>query len=119
MFQTIVICGRLGKDPEFKAFGEDKQVCKFVVAVNDGFGHKQRTEWFNCAIWAKKAQIFNDLVQKGTLVFLEGKQMTSEWTDSENKRHFRSEVQVTNFRIISGGKPRPEGEPEPTDEIPF
>lgn len=122
MFQSIVICGRLGKDPDFRKFDEEKQVCKFVVAVQDGFGHKQRTEWFNCTIWNKKAQIFFDRAQKGTLVFVEGKQSTSEFTDKEGKRQFRTEIQVGNFRIISGGKVASEPgfdaeNPEP--ELPF
>lgn len=122
MFQTIVICGRIGTELQFKKFDEEKQVCKFVVAVQDGFGHKQRTEWFNCTIWNKKAQIFFDRAQKGTLVFIEGKQSTSEWTDKDNKRHFRSELHVGNFRIISGGKVAEEptfDNQEPDSEIPF
>jgi single-strand DNA-binding protein len=121
MFQSIVVAGRLGKDPDFRKFDEEKQVCKFVVAVQDGFGHKQRTEWFNCTIWNKKAQIFFDRAQKGTLVFVEGKQSTSEWTDANGKKNYRAEIQVGNFRVISNGKvaDEPAFDPNPQDDLPF
>jgi single-strand DNA-binding protein len=119
MFQSIVICGRVGRDLELKTVGDDKQVVKFPVAVNDGFGHKQRTEWFNCVIWNKKAEIFCNIAQKGALIFLEGKQITNEWTDAEGKKHSRIELHATNFRIVQGGKPKADAPVEEIDEFLF
>ncbi|MEM5669348.1 hypothetical protein AAHB59_13080 [Bacillus cereus] len=40
MHQIITITGRLTRDPESNTYGE-KTVCRFAVAVDDGYGDKK------------------------------------------------------------------------------
>ncbi|MGY1465500.1 single-stranded DNA-binding protein (plasmid) [Bacillus toyonensis] len=49
MHQIITITGRLTRDPESNTYGE-KTVCRFTVAVDDGYGDKKTTDFFNVSV---------------------------------------------------------------------
>ena len=55
MHKTIII-GYLGKDPETKVGQNGKSVTKFSVAVNDGYGDKKHTQWYNAVAFDKLAR---------------------------------------------------------------
>ena len=42
------------------------------VAVNTGYGDKQRTVWYRVSCWRKTAEAVNQYVKKGALLLCEG-----------------------------------------------
>ena len=74
----VEIIGNAGKTPDMKYTAAGKAVTTFSVAVNhthrDAIGQPvEETEWFNCVAWDVQAEIANSLIQKGGLLYVEGR----------------------------------------------
>lgn len=77
MFQRIMLIGRLGRDPEMRYTPDGTPVTSFTVATDrrwtDANGQQQqRTIWFRVTAWRRLAEICNQYLTKGRLVFVEG-----------------------------------------------
>jgi len=78
MYQTIIIAGNLGKDPEMRYTPSGQAVTNFNVAVNDNYTNSQgerveRTIWFRVSTWGKQAEICAQYLKKGRKVLVEGR----------------------------------------------
>ncbi len=84
MINTVALTGRLTSDPELKATDSGKKVCNFTLAVNDGFGDKQKSYFISCSVWNKSAENLAQYTKKGDLIGVEGKltQRTYNLNDS-------------------------------------
>lgn len=99
----VTIIGNLGKDPETKFSSAGKVICKFSVAVNEKYGDKEHTEWFNVTVFDKQAEACGQYLAKGRQVYVEGRQRTSEYEkDGEKKRW--TEVIADRVQFL-GSKP--------------
>ncbi|NJO00791.1 MAG: single-stranded DNA-binding protein [Bacteroidia bacterium] len=67
----IQLIGYVGKDPEYRVNTDRSTVATFDIGVR-GIGKNTETIWFSVQAWDKKADIVNDYVRKGDLVFIEG-----------------------------------------------
>lgn len=122
-YQSVTICGNLGRDPEIR-YIEGNSVTGFSVAVNetwkDKSGQKQEhTEWFNVDVWGGQAEACAKYLAKGRTVLVNGTLRTREYEkDGEKKR-------ATSLRahrvVFLGGGPSEKGAPAATDDtdIPF
>jgi len=77
MYQRVSIIGRLGRDPEMRYAPDGSPVTSFSVATDrhwtDSEGKQQeRTIWFRVTAWRKLAEICNQYLAKGRLVYVEG-----------------------------------------------
>lgn len=106
MINKVIIVGRLGKDPEIRYTSGGQAVANFSVATDetwkDRAGEKQtRTEWHRIQAWGKLAEICQQYLKKGALVYIEGKLRTNEWTDrqSGDKRQ-RQEVVCETMKML-------------------
>ena len=52
---TIILKGRLTKDPELKATQSGISICRFCVAVNRRF-NKDEADFINCVAWRSTAE---------------------------------------------------------------
>ena len=48
--------GNLGRDAEVRTTQSGKVVCRFSVAVQEGYGDNQRTKWVKCSLFGKRAE---------------------------------------------------------------
>jgi single-strand DNA-binding protein len=75
---VLTITGNLGKDAEIKSFS-GSTVCNFTVANKVGFGDKEQTIWFDCALWGKQAESkLPEYLKKGQQVAVSGELSTFE-----------------------------------------
>jgi single-strand DNA-binding protein len=137
-FQTIIIVGRLGKDPEMRYTPNGQAVTSFSVATDrrwtDSSGAKQKeTAWFRVSVWGKQAETTNQYLKKGSQVIVEGRLNVDP--KSGGPRIFNRqdgtagssfEVTANTVRFLSpkgetgGESPEGAGETEASeDEIPF
>ncbi|MCI0422089.1 MAG: single-stranded DNA-binding protein [Acidobacteria bacterium] len=103
----VILVGRLGKDPELKYTQGGTPVVKFSLATDetwkDQSGEKQqRTEWHNIVAWRKLAEICGQYLNKGKLVYIEGKLQTRSWDDKEGHKRYTTEVVADNMVMLSG-----------------
>lgn len=89
----VQLLGNLGVKPELKNTPTGKQVCTFRMAVNrrwrssDG-EQKQDTEWFNIEAWGRLGEICQQYLDKGSLIFLEGRLQTDRYEQNGDTRYF-------------------------------
>jgi single-strand DNA-binding protein len=113
----VILVGRLGRDPETRYTGAGQAVCNFSLATDETFkdrsGERQkRTEWHKIVVWAKQAEIAQQYLKKGSLIYLEGRIQSREWNDKEGQKRTSFEIVATNFRMLgsksdsTGGGPR-------------
>src|ERR1700704_4788209 len=105
----VILIGRLGRDPEMKYTGSGTPFCRFSIATDDawtdkGSGEKQeRTEWHSIVVWDRLAEICNQYLTKGRLVYIEGSLQTREWDDKEGVKRKTTEVRARDMVMLGGG----------------
>ena len=103
----VILVGNLGKDPEVRFTNSGSAVARLSVATsevwNDRDGNRQeRTEWHNVVAWRKLAEICGQYLNKGKLVYIEGKLQTRSWDDKEGHKRYTTEVVADNMVMLSG-----------------
>jgi single-strand DNA-binding protein len=102
-----ILVGRLGRDPETRYTSGGQAVCNFTLATDETYrdrnGEKQkRTEWHRIVVWGKQAEIAQQYLHKGSLIFLEGRIQTRQWDDREGQKRTTVEIVANNFRMLGG-----------------
>ncbi len=141
MYQTLIIVGNVGKDPEMRYTPSGQAVTSFTVATNRQYSGNdgklvKETVWFRISTWGKQAETCNQYVKKGSKVLVEGR-LTPDpatggpriWTAQDGTPKASFEVTANNVRFLSargegdggggdlGGGSSFVGAPE--DDIPF
>jgi len=103
----VILVGRLGRDPETRYTGGGQAVANFSVATDETYkdrnGERQkRTEWHRITVWGKQAEIAQQYLKKGALVFIEGRIQSREWQDKEGQKRTSYDIIANNFRMLGG-----------------
>jgi single-strand DNA-binding protein len=103
----VILVGRLGRDPETRYTSGGQAVANFSVATDETYkdrnGERQkRTEWHRIVVWGKQAEIAQQYLKKGSLIFIEGRIQSREWQDKEGQKRTSFEIVATNFRMLGG-----------------
>jgi single-strand DNA-binding protein len=69
--KNIVIAGHIGKNAEIREAGQSK-VTGWSVAVDDGWGDKKTTIWFDCNWWGQRGEKVAQYIQKGGKITVAG-----------------------------------------------
>lgn len=130
----VILVGRLGRDPETKYTSGGQAVANFSIATDESYkdrsGEKQKkTTWHNIVAWGKLAEIVQQYLGKGALVYIEGRIQIREYDDREGNKKKVFEIVADRLRMLGGTKKaeEPQGQPAPQpgegevgdDDIPF
>lgn len=100
----IILVGRLCHDPELKYLGEKNvAVTRFTLAVNRDYKNSQgnyETDFINCEIWNKQAEIFSEYMTKGRLVYVEGELKIDQYVSSNGDNKKSVSVRCNLFKFI-------------------
>lgn len=101
------LLGRLTRDPEVRTTPGGQSVANLGVATSrvwtDQSGVKQeRSEFHNCVLWGKLADIAGQYLSKGRKVYLEGRLETRDWTGQDGAKRSRTEIVVDNLIMLDG-----------------
>ena len=69
--KSIVIAGNIGKNAEVRQAGQSK-VTGWPVAVDDGWGDKKTTIWFDCNWFGQRGEKVAQYIQKGGKITVSG-----------------------------------------------
>lgn len=121
-----IFLGRLGSDVEIKATSnEGRSIGRVSIAVDEGFGDKRRTNWFNLTAFHTTADNMAKFFRKGSKVLVEARASERTWQDSDGSTRRRVEFVVDNFHFVDAKRedPSPYTEPQiketPDDDVPF
>jgi single-strand DNA-binding protein len=122
--QIIIITGYLSRDPELATAG-DGEVCRLNVPVKQGWGDREKTNWYRASVWGKRAKSVADNCRKGTKVTITGELEIGEYQGKPQYDIRVNDIDWTKA-IASTAGPRGSGgtgsAPRPSDdddEIPF
>jgi single-strand DNA-binding protein len=142
MYQTIIIVGNVGRDPEMRYTPSGQAVTSFSVATNRQYTNNngetvKETTWFRISAWGKQAETCNQYLKKGSKVLVEGR-LTADpatggprvWTGQDGSTRASFEVSSSTVRFLSsrgeseagsmGSAPASEeGGAPPDEDIPF
>lgn len=92
-FNQVELIGRLGRDPEMRYTPSGKSTTRFSIAVDNSYknadGTKvESTDWFNVECWDRLAEIVNEYISKGRLVFVQGRLKIDEYESEGQKKQY-------------------------------
>jgi len=106
----VQIIGNLGKDPEIRHTQSGDKIASFSVACLEKWNDKQtgeqkeKTEWVNCSVFGKLADVIEKYVFKGSKIYVEGKFKTRKWQDSSGADKYSTYVDVQNMIMLDSKK---------------
>lgn len=100
----VILVGHLGKDPEVRHLEGGATVVNFTLATTETYtrdGRKvEQTEWHNVVMWRGLAEIAAKYLQKGKLVYVEGKLRTRSYDDRDGNKRYVTEIVADNFNML-------------------
>jgi single-strand DNA-binding protein len=117
----VQLIGRLGRDPESKFTPTGKKVAHFSIAVSNRWKSlegemRESTEWVNVEAWERLGETCQEYLQKGSLVYIEGRLKTDKYEDHGETRYFTKVVaQMVQFLDNRTADPQ-DYHPEPAGE---
>ena len=107
----VMLIGNLTRDPEVRySTGENASaVARFSIAVNDGYGEKQKTSYPNIVCFGRTAENCEKYLRKGSKVAVCGRIQTGSHTNREGQKVYTTEVVADSVEFLSR---REEQQPE-------
>lgn len=103
MINSVVLVGRLTRDPELRYTPSGAAVASFTVAIDRRFTNQQgqrEADFINCVMWRKAAENFANFTHKGSLVGIEGRIQTRSYENQQGQRVYVTEVLAENFSLL-------------------
>lgn len=134
---TVVLIGRLTKDPDYKTVGaKETSLANFTVAVNRSQGsgdfRKDVASFIPCVAWGKTADLVSQYMKKGNRIGIVGNIQQRSYDDKDGNKKYVVEVVVESVQFLEsksesggsdqGGGSRESGSPSrnspPPDDVP-
>lgn len=116
----VIILGRLGQAPEIKATQSGTQVANLNIATNE-LGPKDQmgqrtdvTEWHRVVLFGKTAEVAAQYLDKGSLVYIEGRLQTRKWQDQNGADRWTTEIIGYELQMIGS---KPENTQQPMQQV--
>ncbi len=134
MLNTVILIGRLVRDPELRYTPAGVAVGSFTIAVDRPFTNQQgerEADFIDIVLWRKLAETCASHLGKGRLVAVEGRLQVRSYETQDGQRRRVAEVVANNVRFldrpregaaaVGGGGPEGFGTEVdfPQDDIPF
>ena len=137
-----IVLGNVTRDPEIRSLPSGQSVASFGVATNRFWTDKtsgekkSQVEFHNISAFGRLAEIAQQFLKKGSLVYIEGRLQTRSWQDQQGNKRSRTDIIAERLQLgprqapsAPSGKapeteieetPQPQGEEEiNVEEIPF
>ncbi|MCX5906594.1 MAG: single-stranded DNA-binding protein [Deltaproteobacteria bacterium] len=106
MVNKVMLIGRLGADPEIRYTPSGAEVATFRMATTETWTNKkgekeERTEWHRIVAWRGLAKICGEYLNKGKLVYIEGRIRTRNWEDKEGNKRNTTEIEAAEMKMLS------------------
>ena len=93
----VILVGHLGSDPEVRYTNNGRAMARFNIATSESWSDKEgqkqkKAEFHNIVAWGKLGEICAQYLQKGKLVFIEGRVETRSWDAPDGTKKYKTEV---------------------------
>lgn len=104
---SVILVGRLTRDPELKRTSTSKSVCRFDIAMSRRFKDSATGEWKDSnptfvpiIVWGDQAERCAERLKKGVPVHVEGRLQTSSWQAADGTKKSRLEVVASRVQFL-------------------
>ena len=101
---SVVLVGRLTKDPELITTNNGISVCRFSIAVQRKFANEdgeREADFINIVAWRGLADTCGKYLKKGTRVGIEGSIQTRSFDGKDGVRKYATEVVADEVEFLS------------------
>ena len=132
MLNKAQIIGRVGRDPEIRYLPSGDAVANLTLATTEKWKDKstgeakEATEWHRISFFGRLAEIVGEYVQKGSLIYVEGKIKTRKYTDKDGVEKYSTDITAETMKLLSSrGDSQPRQQEQSTgmedmpSDIPF
>ena len=102
----VILVGNLGVKPELKTAKNGNKFATMSLATSEAWKDKntgekrEKTEWHKIVIWGHLAEIASKYCDKGSKVYIEGKNETRSWEDERGEKRYITEVVLSGFNSV-------------------
>jgi len=91
---SIIIKGRLTKDPELRYTQSDTAVCTVNVAVDRPYSKDKETDFFTVVFWRQTAEFVSKYFSKGQEILVQGEMQSRKYEDKEGNNRIAWEIKA-------------------------
>ncbi|QUH25390.1 single-stranded DNA-binding protein [Serpentinicella alkaliphila] len=100
---SVILIGRLVKDPELRFTANGKSVATFSVAVNRAYSKTNEADFFNVVVWGKPAENCANYLSKGKLVGLQGEIQNRSYEAKSGDKRYITEIVASRVEFLEWG----------------
>jgi single-strand DNA-binding protein len=104
---SVVLVGRLTRDPELRRTSTGKAVCGFDIAISRRMKDPVSGEWKDSepvyvpiVVWSEQGERCADRLKKGSPVHVEGRLYTNKWDAQDGSKRSRLEVVASRVQFL-------------------
>lgn len=106
------LIGNIGADPKTITGKDGQTFVAVTIATNESFKKDDEwqtsTQWHQLVLFGKQTNIA-EFLKKGSLVYVEGKLRTNQWTDNDGNTRENVNIVVNNIQLLAQSKSATEG----------
>ena len=117
----VMLIGRLTTKPELRYTSSNLPYTRFAIAINRTFNNAQgqrETDFINITVWRKQAENVCNFLDKGSLVSVEGRLQTNNFTDKDGNKKYSMDVVADSVQFLESkgqSQARQSSDPTPYD----
>ena len=115
---SVILVGRLTRDPELRTTPNGIATCQVSVAVNGipNSNGERTTDFINVVVWRRQAENIAKYCSKGSLVGVSGRIHTRSYDASDGSKRYVTEVVADNVTFLGSSNNR--GSSQYSDPMP-
>lgn len=94
MVNSVILQGRLVRDPELSTTPSGVEICRFTVAWSEKYKENERQLFLNCNAWRQTGVFVNQYFKKGQEIIVQGKLETVSYSDSNGNKKTLTQLVV-------------------------
>ncbi|MFR9649371.1 MAG: single-stranded DNA-binding protein [Rikenellaceae bacterium] len=106
MINKVILVGNVGADPEVRTLESGTKMARIRLATTERVFNreanesKEYTEWHTLILWRGLADVADKYIRKGSQIYVEGSLRTREWLDKDNVKHYTTEINVNEMKML-------------------
>ena len=101
----VTLIGRMVRDADCKQVG-NSNIANFSIANGRSYmsngEKKEETNFFECQVWGKLADVIGQYGGKGKQIAIEGRLKQETWDGQDGKKMSKVKIVVENFQLLGG-----------------
>lgn len=121
-WNRVELMGNLTRDPELRYTPNGAAVCTFGMATNRSYvvdgERREDVDFHRLVSWNKLAELCNQLLKKGSRVFISGRLQYREWETPEGQKRREAEIVIEDMIQLTPRSGALTEEEAPAEEAP-